>query len=95
MPLNSKLLDHYHGDFEMAETIREVNDRFAANILAGLTLGDLNLVNPEIGWVRTLIGNRGVPDDLLVEYLSVYRKYLAEYVNGEGEIILTWFDSLH
>ena len=95
MPLNSKLLDHYHGDFEMAETIREVNDRFAANILAGLTLGDLNLVNPEIGWVRTLIGNRGVPDDLLVEYLSVYRKYLAEYMNGEGEIILTWFDSLH
>jgi MerR family transcriptional regulator, light-induced transcriptional regulator len=70
--------------------LRTANLHLAQNIRAALTFGDVSLVNHEISWVRQLLANYGVPDQLLGHYLAIYHETAREHLGPRCQPIIEW-----
>jgi hypothetical protein len=66
------------------------NDLIARDIQAALTLGDLDLIQPEFNWLSDLLENYHVPADIFTEYLKVYHQALESHLDNRGRPILDW-----
>jgi hypothetical protein len=76
------------------ESIEEINGYMSAGIQAALELGDLSLLNREIGWVEELIVNHMPPEQPLPDYLDAYYQAIKKQLGSQGELITTWLEDI-
>ena len=69
----------------------EVAIRFLGqDILAGLTLGDLSLLDHEVDWLAGLLQSHDIPLEYLPKYLSQYKQAVDENLDQRGQPIKDW-----
>ncbi len=70
------------------------NMHMARNIVAALTLGDMNYIGVEITWIEQLLANYNWPAETLERYLLAYRDATELYTNGPGRPIMAWLTQI-
>jgi DNA-binding transcriptional MerR regulator len=73
---------------------QEANDYLAEDIIAALSLGDLSLAGSNITWVESLMANRDVSDELLVNYLLAYYHAAQTHLDKPGLPVIDWLASI-
>ena len=78
------------------ELLRFINDELGNNLWAALSLGDINLLTPNIKWIRGLLLNYQyhLPDAGLQGYLRAYSRAAMNILDTRGKLIVEWFDTL-
>jgi len=66
------------------------NTNLTQLIAAGLTLGDINLVDHSIAWLNGLLENYGITTSTARQFYSTYRQAIERYLGDEGGIIQDW-----
>ena len=66
---------------------------FSRDILAALKLGELDLLNNDMDWVRGLLTNYGIPDEALREFFQIYYQAIGEFLESPDEPILRWLQT--
>ena len=64
-----------------------------ATNLAALKLGELDLLNNDMDWVRVLLTNAQIPDEALREFLQIYYQAAGEFLESPNEPILLWLQT--
>lgn len=77
-----------------AEQLAMANGYLTHNIIAGLTLGDINLLNGEIHWLQGMLADRETGESLLAGYLHGYRDALNAVLGSDGRIVADWLDRM-
>jgi len=67
-----------------------VNRELAHNIIAALTLGDINLLDDSIDWLEGLCSNGRVPAGTLEDYLGIYYQAARAHMDERGAPIIKW-----
>lgn len=80
------------GNKFLPELLSEVNMHFGRDINAALKFGDINLLNPNIEWLKTLIANHGWDSLWLNIYLSSYQKAVSKFLDADHPL-LVWLGS--
>jgi methanogenic corrinoid protein MtbC1 len=67
-------------------------EHLSKDILASLKLGNMDFIDNEIHWIKTLVANHNLPKSSIQNYLAVYQEVAREVLDERGEPILEWFD---
>lgn len=70
------------------------NEFFGKDIQAGLILGDMNLLEPEIEWLAGLLQAHDISSDLLLKYLTLYKQAIEANLDQRGQPIIDWLNSI-
>jgi len=72
---------------------RNANQDFGENIVAALTLGDMDLLTANIEWIEGLLANYPdrLPKESLRPYLETYQRAASVYLNGP---VVAWLAQL-
>jgi methanogenic corrinoid protein MtbC1 len=70
------------------------NQELARNIMAALTLGDVNLASLDISWVKGLLVNQQEPAETLQQFLTLYRQAAQANLDEQGEPIVNWLSTV-
>ena len=71
------------------------NLNFGRAIIAALTLGRIDYLNPEVDWVEGLLVNHHqLPAEMLEEYLHAYYAAALRHLEREGYIVQEWLSRL-
>lgn len=73
---------------------QEANAYFSEDIIAGLTLGDLGLIESDLDWITGLISNFNITSDVLINYLSTYRDAAVVNLDQSGQPVIDWLTSI-
>jgi DNA-binding transcriptional MerR regulator len=74
------------------ENLSIANTHLALNIVAALTLGDMDFLGVDIEWVEGLLGNHRLPHQLLYDYLSVYYQAAKHHMDEGAAPIVDWLE---
>jgi hypothetical protein len=66
------------------------NTHLALNIMAALTLGDMDFLGVDIEWIEGLLGNHQLPSEMLYDYLNVYRQAANTHLDERGAPVVDW-----
>jgi len=72
--------------------LEQANKYLGDDIEASIILGDLGLLAHEIDWVRSLLENQNAPQQLLPEYLKLYKKAIEKHLGDSGRPIVDWLE---
>lgn len=95
--IESETLESLAGKFGpeiSAESIRDANEKLALDMIAALSLGELALVEPNLQWVKKLIGGHDIPEEVLLTYLAAYLEAAQNYLIDSGAPIIDWLASI-
>jgi len=82
-------------NIEMQEHHLEIASEFLGNdIQAGLILGDMEFLQFEIEWIKSLLENQNLPSDILPHYLFLYKQALEANLSEAGQPIINWLDRM-
>lgn len=70
------------------------NGGMAHALSAALSLGDINLILPDMDWVAGLLRGRGLPTSQLGHYLAAYGAAAASHLDARGQPIVDWFQQI-
>ncbi len=70
------------------------NEFLGKDILAGLSLGDVNLLEHEIDWLAGLLKTHNIPSELLPEYLMFYKQAVETNLDQRGQPVVDWLNSV-
>ncbi|HHY55548.1 MAG TPA: MerR family transcriptional regulator [Chloroflexi bacterium] len=71
------------------------NLNFGRAIIAALTLGRMDYLNPDLDWVEGLLVNHHqMPADALDDYLSAYYEAALRHLDRRGYVVIEWFARL-
>jgi DNA-binding transcriptional MerR regulator len=71
------------------------NGTFARNILAALTLGSMDFLDPDVDWIEGLLVNHNqLSADSLDEYLNTYYVALVRHLDRPGFPVIEWMSRL-
>jgi hypothetical protein len=71
-------------------TLQIANDYLLQDIIAALTLNDLDSLMTEIEWVNTMISHQALSDKLLSEYLRVFAGSLDRQIGIAVKMVTDW-----
>jgi len=71
------------------------NQHMAEDIAAAVKLGNFDYLGGELEWVRGLLGNASLPDELLAEYLHNYLQVADQIFDERGQEIVTWMETVN
>lgn len=74
----------------LPEYLTIANTNLARNIIAALTLGDIDFLGADINWVEGLLTNHGLPADALPTFLDAYHQAAQTYLDERGAPIINW-----
>lgn len=74
--------------------LANANLHLARNIMAALTLGDLDFLGRDLEWVRGLLINYQLPAEHLGFYLHAYLEAARRELTGDGRIIVDWLEDI-
>jgi MerR family transcriptional regulator, light-induced transcriptional regulator len=79
--------DHEHLD--------KANDYMNRDLMAALTLGDLNFLRPQLEWLAELIETHyELSDQMLGRYLAAYTNAVELHTDGRGAVITDWLQQV-
>jgi MerR family transcriptional regulator, light-induced transcriptional regulator len=70
------------------------NDNLAESIEAGLALGDLGALGPDLDWLGGLLANRHRSANALRDYFAAYHRAAAATLDDRGAPIVEWLSRL-
>jgi hypothetical protein len=71
------------------------NLSFGRNIMAALTLGDMNYLHPDMAWIEGLLVNHfEMPPIALHGYLESYYRALLAHLDPRGRLVIEWMARL-
>ena len=70
------------------------NDFLGRDILAALSLGNMNYLQNEMDWLRMLLSNHNIPLDLLPRYVDIYSQALSHVLEEEGKPVIDWMEQI-
>lgn len=73
-----------------ADGMKTATEFMGDNITASLQLGDMDLMNTEIDWVRNLLKAQHIPENALGDYLKLYADAVNLNINGSGKPVIEW-----
>ncbi|NJN97231.1 MAG: MerR family transcriptional regulator [Anaerolineales bacterium] len=76
------------------EYLDKTNFRLAQDILAALSLGDLNFLNPELKLSNELMVNYNISLDWQARYFEAYLQSAQKNLNRDGLPIIEWLDKI-
>ncbi len=71
-------------------TLQAANDALMQDILAALTLNNMDSLQMEIEWVDTLIAHQSLPKKLLSEYLRVFANSIDRSAGEAAKVVSDW-----
>jgi len=74
--------------------LNDANVHLTHDILAALRLGSLRYVAGDMGWVRGLLRNHGIPDPALDEYLAAYQQALSKSIGADAEPVADYLEKI-
>jgi DNA-binding transcriptional MerR regulator len=75
--------------------LASANQSFGRNIIAALTLGDMDFLNADIDWVEGLLVNHHqMPPEALEHYLNAYYDACVHHLGEPGFVVLEWLSRL-
>lgn len=72
------------------EHLATANLNLASNVIAALTLGDVDLLGVDVAWVQGLLVNFGVSTEWLHCYLDAYHRAARTYLDERGAPVVQW-----
>ena len=78
--------------YNLKVVIRETG--LKVDIKAGLSLGDLNLLEYEVDWLAGFLKTHDVPSELLPKYLMLYKQAVEANLDRRGQPVIEWLDSV-
>jgi DNA-binding transcriptional MerR regulator/methylmalonyl-CoA mutase cobalamin-binding subunit len=90
LTLDLDIIRHFENSDFPVIYLEIINEHFTKFVRAALVLGNLDYLETEISWSKTLIANNGIPAELVTDYLKVYSQYLVEIVGEKGEVLVSW-----
>jgi hypothetical protein len=71
------------------------NLSFGRNIIAALTLGNMDYLNPDIDWIEGLLVNHHqMPAEALEGYLNTYYEATVRHLDQQGYAVIEWLSRL-
>jgi hypothetical protein len=70
------------------------NEFLGKDIQAGLGLGDLNLLENELDWLRDLLNSHNISGELLLNYLEFYKQAVETNLDQRGQPVIDWLNSV-
>ncbi|MFN3982757.1 MAG: hypothetical protein ACK4SA_20450, partial [Caldilinea sp.] len=71
------------------------NLNLGRNILAALTLGNMDYLNPDVDWIEGLLVNHHqMPPDVLDGYLETYYQACVRHLDQPGMVVVEWLSRL-
>ncbi|MBN2503096.1 MAG: MerR family transcriptional regulator [Anaerolineales bacterium] len=64
------------------------------DIVAALSLGDMNYVQPEIEWLEGFGKNYHIPPAALKGYFEAYYQAASQHLDARGEPVIAWLDKV-
>jgi len=80
-------------DFPFAQ-LQETNGYFSRNIIAALSLGQLDYLDMEIEWIKDLLLNRELELTLLPAYMRAYREAITENLDERSQPLVRWLSKV-
>jgi len=75
------------------DTLLRINRCLAGGMTAALKLGDLNLLNADMTWVKGLLKYNQIPPEALGLYLAAYHQAAKTHLGESGQLIVDWLAS--
>jgi methanogenic corrinoid protein MtbC1 len=66
------------------------NDYLNRDISAALTLGSLEYLTEEMDWIKMLLDNYNIPQELLPKYLNIYKQAVNQVLGEDGKPVKDW-----
>jgi hypothetical protein len=82
------------GQGDISQPLYQANQRFARDIMAALSLGDVGLLGTETARVENLLLSYGMPSNLVAAYLSAYDEALQTHLGPQGAPLQAWLAGL-
>jgi hypothetical protein len=64
------------------------------NIRAGLILGDMSFLQPDMDWIKDLLETHNIPERILLDYLTRYKQAIEVNLSEAGQPVMEWFERL-
>jgi len=74
--------------------MQDVNEYISRNLVAALSLGDLDYLDVEIEWIKELLLNRKLELSLLPAYMQVYREAISENLDKRCQPLVNWLSKM-
>jgi hypothetical protein len=72
----------------------DIANRFMGdNLVASLELGSLSYLYGEIEWLRVLLKNQKLPENIIPDYFRMYSSAVEETMREHGQIIRHWIET--
>jgi DNA-binding transcriptional MerR regulator len=71
------------------------NEEFAHNVVAALTLGDMNFLAADMSWIKGLLTNYHIPEESLRHYMNAYYQAARVHLAEQGNPIVNWLAQLN
>ena len=72
----------------------DIANRFMGdNLVASLELGSLSYLYSEIEWLRVLLKNQKLPENIIPDYFRMYSSAVDETMREHGDIIRHWIET--
>jgi DNA-binding transcriptional MerR regulator len=68
------------------------NVELANNIIAALSLGDIEFFGAYLDWVDSLCDKGRMPREMFYRYLDTYRRSVRMHLDAPGRLIVDWLD---
>lgn len=92
--IEAELWEHMEGVIPK-RLLATANQSFGRNIIAALTLGDMDFLNPDMDWIEGLLVNHHqMPPDALEHYLHAYYDACVHHLAEPGFPVLEWLSRL-
>lgn len=75
--------------------LRKANINFGRDIIAALTLGNIDYLGVDLHWLRGLLTNHyQIPDAIVVRYLAAYLEAAEIHLRGRADVLIQWLQRI-
>lgn len=68
------------------------NEFLGTDIQAGLILGNMEFLDSEMDWLKSLLDYHNIPNEVLPHYLDLYKQALEANLDETGQPVIDWID---
>lgn len=94
-PLEAELWRHLGGSGMPHTLLRKANIDFGRDIIAALTLGNIDYLGVDLHWLRGLLTNHyQMPETVVAHYLAAYLEAAESHLRGRADVLLHWLERI-
>ena len=75
-------------------SVQEANEYLAKDMIAALTLGEINYLGSNVEWVENMLAHRDFSQSLVFDYLESYFAATQSYLDQSGRPIIEWLATI-